>query len=95
MGNEGDLFPSLLKALSDVSDDVVRLDLQLLAQIASATDADYFSRTVQALCKQFNGDRKVRACPPPTCTHTQTHPPPSPHSLCRVKKSVWALRARA
>ena len=60
MYNEDDLFPSLLKALSDASDEVVRLDLLLLAQISNVTDADYFSRTIQFLCKQFNADRKAR-----------------------------------
>ena len=59
MYNEDDILPALLKALSDVSDDVVRMDLQLLAQISSVTDSDYFTRTIQTLSNQFNGDRKV------------------------------------
>jgi len=67
MYNENELFPALLKTLSDVNDDVVHLTLRLLAQISAqqrpATGApqdDYFTMTIRYLTAAFRTDRKVR-----------------------------------
>lgn len=52
-------FPALLKTLSDPSEDVVRRDLQLLAQISSYSDHDYFRSFIMSLLSLFSTDRRL------------------------------------
>ncbi|CAO3627724.1 unnamed protein product [Cunninghamella blakesleeana] len=52
-------FPALLKTLSDSSEDVVRHDLQLLAQISSYSDHEYFRQFMTNLLLLFSTDRKL------------------------------------
>lgn len=52
-------FPALLKTLSDPSEEVVRRDLQLLAQISSYSDHDYFRSFIIALLSLFSTDRRL------------------------------------
>jgi vacuole morphology and inheritance protein 14 len=42
-------FPALLKTLSDESEDVIKHDLQLLAQISSSSEESYFKRFMENL----------------------------------------------
>ncbi|CAI2177374.1 8966_t:CDS:10 [Funneliformis geosporum] len=51
-------FPVLLKTLSDPSDDVVKRDLQLLAQL-SYNSEEYFTRFMVDLLKLFRTDRRL------------------------------------
>ncbi|KAJ2831393.1 hypothetical protein GGI24_001590, partial [Coemansia furcata] len=50
-------FPVLLKMLSDASEQVVRLDLELFAQIARHSAAAYLDRFVGSLLQMFATDR--------------------------------------
>ncbi|KAI9003892.1 vacuolar protein 14 C-terminal Fig4p binding-domain-containing protein [Hyaloraphidium curvatum] len=50
---------ALLALLSDVSEEVVRRDLALLAQIAGGADEAYFGRFVVSLLGMFAGDRRL------------------------------------
>ncbi|CAO3620854.1 unnamed protein product [Cunninghamella echinulata] len=52
-------FPALLKTLSDSSEEVVRRDLQLLAQISSYSDHEYFRHFMTNLLLLFSTDRKL------------------------------------
>ncbi|RUP49195.1 hypothetical protein BC936DRAFT_143094 [Jimgerdemannia flammicorona] len=52
-------FPALLKTLSDISEEVVKRDLQLLAQISSYSDDDYFTRFMINLLTLFSTDRRL------------------------------------
>jgi vacuole morphology and inheritance protein 14 len=52
-----ELFPALLKTLSDPAEDVVRLDLQVLAKL-SANDV-YFDKLMNSLINSFRKDRKL------------------------------------
>lgn len=52
-----DLFPALLKTLSDLSEEVVRLDLQVLAKLA--LDDIYFGRLMSSMIQLFRTDRKL------------------------------------
>jgi vacuole morphology and inheritance protein 14 len=52
-------FPALLKTLSDSSEEVVRRDLQLLAQISLYSDQDYFKSFIMALLSLFSTDRRL------------------------------------
>ena len=52
-------FPALLKILSDDSETVVKADLQLLAQISSASEEDYFPLFMGNLLSLFSTDRKL------------------------------------
>ncbi|EMR11827.1 hypothetical protein PNEG_00251 [Pneumocystis murina B123] len=52
-------FPSLLKILSDPSDEVIIKDLQLLAQISSANKDDYFDAFMVNLLSLFSTDRRL------------------------------------
>ncbi|CAG8581727.1 4384_t:CDS:10 [Funneliformis mosseae] len=51
-------FPVLLKTLSDPSDEVVKRDLQLLAQL-SYNSEEYFTRFMVDLLKLFSTDRRL------------------------------------
>eukprot|EP01132_Coremiostelium_polycephalum_P000476 gene476-602_t len=53
----GDLFPHLLKTLSDVSDDVVKLDLEVIAKISDNTLL--FDRLIQSLISLFSQDSQL------------------------------------
>ncbi|RHZ78805.1 hypothetical protein Glove_156g45 [Diversispora epigaea] len=50
-------FPVLLKTLSDSSEEVVKRDLQLLAQLSSSSEDEYFTRFMVDLLKLFSTDR--------------------------------------
>ncbi|CDH58370.1 vacuole-associated enzyme activator complexcomponent [Lichtheimia corymbifera JMRC:FSU:9682] len=52
-------FPALLKTLSDSSDEVVRRDLQLLAQISSHSKYEYFRDFMTNLLSLFSTDRRL------------------------------------
>ncbi|ORY38787.1 ARM repeat-containing protein [Rhizoclosmatium globosum] len=53
------LVQSLLKLLSDPSEEVVKKDLQLLAQISISSDDAYFTRFLVLLLDLFRRDRRV------------------------------------
>ncbi|KAG9284230.1 hypothetical protein G9A89_002040 [Geosiphon pyriformis] len=50
-------FPTLVKTLSDSSEEVVKCDLQLLAQISSNSEDEYFRRFMVSLLNLFCTDR--------------------------------------
>ncbi|KAL1659728.1 vacuolar protein 14 C-terminal Fig4p binding-domain-containing protein [Schizophyllum commune] len=52
-------FPALLKTLSDSSDEVIKHDLQLLAQISSSSEETYFKAFMMNLLELFSTDRKL------------------------------------
>ncbi|CAJ0917272.1 2809_t:CDS:10 [Entrophospora sp. SA101] len=52
-------FPDLLKLLSDPSEEVAKRDLQLLAQLSSSSEDEYFTRFMIDLLKLFATDRKL------------------------------------
>jgi vacuole morphology and inheritance protein 14 len=52
-------FPALLKTLSDNSEEVIKHDLQLLAQISSASDDSYFKAFMINLLDLFSTDRRL------------------------------------
>lgn len=52
-------FPALLKTLSDPSEEVIRCDLRLLAQISSASEDTYFSSFMANLLSLFSTDRRL------------------------------------
>lgn len=52
-------FPALLKTLSDTSDEVVKHDLQLLAQISSTSEEGYFKSFMNNLLELFSTDRRL------------------------------------
>ncbi|SCV72707.1 BQ2448_4244 [Microbotryum intermedium] len=49
----------LLKMLSDSSERVLRMDLQLLAQISASADDEYFPTFMMSLLELFSTDRKL------------------------------------
>eukprot|EP01114_Cavostelium_apophysatum_P017154 TRINITY_DN5029_c0_g1_i1.p1 TRINITY_DN5029_c0_g1~~TRINITY_DN5029_c0_g1_i1.p1 ORF type:complete len:719 (-),score=131.55 TRINITY_DN5029_c0_g1_i1:14-2170(-) len=53
-----ELFPALLKTLSDPSDEVVRLDLEVMAKI-SLLDEIYFNKLMNSLVNLFSTDRHL------------------------------------
>ncbi|KAK4514750.1 uncharacterized protein ATC70_002353 [Mucor velutinosus] len=59
LASDDGTFPALLKTLSDPSEDVVRRDLQLLAQISSYSDHDYFRSFIMSLLSLFSTDRRL------------------------------------
>lgn len=61
MSFDESVFPALLKLLSDSSNEVVRRDLQFIAQIASSshTPSSYFSRFINSLLSLFSADRRL------------------------------------
>ncbi|KAI0258589.1 ARM repeat-containing protein [Gloeopeniophorella convolvens] len=52
-------FPALLKTLSDTSEEVIKHDLQLLAQISSSSDDSYFKAFMINLLDLFSTDRRL------------------------------------
>jgi vacuole morphology and inheritance protein 14 len=52
-------FPALLKTLSDTSEEVIKHDLQLPAQISSASDDSYSKAFMVNLMYIFNTDRRL------------------------------------
>ncbi|CDO73780.1 hypothetical protein BN946_scf185015.g108 [Trametes cinnabarina] len=50
-------FPALLKTLSDSSEEVIKHDLQLLAQISSSSEEGYFKSFMHNLLELFSTDR--------------------------------------
>ncbi|KAH9943223.1 ARM repeat-containing protein [Epithele typhae] len=50
-------FPALLKTLSDSSEEVIKQDLQLLAQISSSSEEGYFKSFMNNLLELFSTDR--------------------------------------
>ncbi|PSR93781.1 hypothetical protein PHLCEN_2v4676 [Hermanssonia centrifuga] len=52
-------FPALLKTLSDSSEEVIKHDLQLLAQISSSSEESYFKLFMNTLLELFSTDRKL------------------------------------
>lgn len=52
-------FPALLKTLSDPSEEVIKHDLQLLAQISSSSEEGYFKAFMNSLLELFSTDRRL------------------------------------
>ncbi|EIN10503.1 ARM repeat-containing protein [Punctularia strigosozonata HHB-11173 SS5] len=52
-------FPALLKTLSDSSEEVIKQDLQLIAQISSTSEEGYFKAFMINLLGLFSTDRKL------------------------------------
>ncbi|KAG0324350.1 hypothetical protein BG000_002255 [Podila horticola] len=52
-------FPVLLKTLSDPSEEVIKRDLQLLAQISSHSDDAYFTNFMLNMLSLFSTDRRL------------------------------------
>ncbi len=52
-------FPALLKTLSDPSEDVVKHDLQLLAQISASSEDSYFTSFMVNVLELFSTDRRL------------------------------------
>ncbi|KAF9266335.1 ARM repeat-containing protein [Marasmius fiardii PR-910] len=52
-------FPALLKTLSDNSEEVIKYDLQLLAQISSSSEENYFKAFMINLLELFSTDRRL------------------------------------
>ncbi|KAK7062044.1 heat repeat-containing protein [Favolaschia claudopus] len=52
-------FPALLKTLSDSSEEVIKHDLQLLAQISSTSEETYFKAFMNNLLELFSTDRRL------------------------------------
>ncbi|KAJ8507380.1 hypothetical protein ONZ45_g10243 [Pleurotus djamor] len=52
-------FPALLKTLSDSSEEVIKHDLQLLAQISSSSEESYFKAFMNNLLELFSTDRRL------------------------------------
>ncbi|TFK20368.1 ARM repeat-containing protein [Coprinopsis marcescibilis] len=56
---EDGTFPALLKTLSDSSEEVIKYDLQLIAQISSSSDETYFKTFMINLLDLFSTDRRL------------------------------------
>ncbi|CAJ0863517.1 5631_t:CDS:1, partial [Entrophospora sp. SA101] len=52
-------FPNLLELLLDPSEEVAKRDLQLLAQLSSSSQDEYFPKFMVDLLKLFATDRKL------------------------------------
>ncbi|KAG2228205.1 hypothetical protein INT45_010997 [Circinella minor] len=59
LASDDGTFPALLKTLSDSSEEVVRRDLQLLAQISSHSNHEYFRHFMTNLLSLFSTDRRL------------------------------------
>ncbi|KAH8547463.1 vacuolar protein 14 C-terminal Fig4p binding-domain-containing protein [Umbelopsis sp. PMI_123] len=59
LASDDGTFPALLKTLSDSSEEVVRRDLQLLAQISFHSDHEYFRGFMVNLLSLFSTDRRL------------------------------------
>lgn len=55
-----EIFPMIIKTVSDPSDEVVELDLQVLAAICdNGARTDYFDKFMMSLVTMFNNDQKL------------------------------------
>ncbi|KAJ1655716.1 hypothetical protein IWQ61_004588 [Dispira simplex] len=61
VSNDGS-FPVFLKIMSDPSEEVVKKNLQLLAQFSAYLDTDYFQRFMVKLLELFSTDRQLLEC---------------------------------
>ena len=52
-------FPALLKTLSDSSEEVIKHDLQLIAQISTSSEESYFRVFMHNLLDLFSTDRRL------------------------------------
>lgn len=52
-------FPALLKTLSDSSEEVIKHDLQLIAQISTSSEESYFRAFMHNLLELFSTDRRL------------------------------------
>ncbi|KXN92318.1 hypothetical protein AN958_08549 [Leucoagaricus sp. SymC.cos] len=52
-------FPALLKTLNDSSEEVIKHDLQLIAQISSLSEEGYFKAFMHNLLELFSTDRRL------------------------------------
>jgi len=52
-------FPALLKTLSDSSEEVIKHDLQLIAQISTSSEESYFRVFMHNLLELFSTDRRL------------------------------------
>lgn len=52
-------FPALLKTLSDPSEEVIKHDLQLIAQISTSSEENYFRVFMHNLLELFSTDRRL------------------------------------
>lgn len=59
LSRDSGTFPALLKTLSDPSEDVVKHDLQLLAQISSSSEDSYFRSFMVNVLELFSTDRRL------------------------------------
>ncbi|KAI9317395.1 vacuolar protein 14 C-terminal Fig4p binding-domain-containing protein [Dichotomocladium elegans] len=59
LASDDGTFPALLKTLSDSSEEVVKRDLQLLAQISSHSNLEYFRHFMTNLLSLFSTDRRL------------------------------------
>nr|ODN99803.1 vacuole morphology and inheritance protein 14 [Cryptococcus depauperatus CBS 7855] len=59
LARDSGTFPALLKTLSDPSEDVVKHDLQLLAQISASSDDAYFTSFMVKVLELFSTDRRL------------------------------------
>ncbi|EIW73485.1 hypothetical protein TREMEDRAFT_25835 [Tremella mesenterica DSM 1558] len=59
LSRDSGTFPALLKTLSDPSDDVVKHDLQLLAQISASSEDSYFTSFMSNVLELFSTDRRL------------------------------------
>ncbi|WVO19011.1 uncharacterized protein IAS62_000287 [Cryptococcus decagattii] len=59
LSRDSGTFPALLKTLSDPSEDVVKHDLQLLAQISSSSEESYFTSFMIKVLELFSTDRRL------------------------------------
>ncbi|KAF9498847.1 ARM repeat-containing protein [Pleurotus eryngii] len=59
LGMNDGTFPALLKTLSDNSEEVIKHDLQLLAQISSSSEETYFKAFMNNLLELFSTDRRL------------------------------------
>ncbi|ORX37306.1 vacuolar protein 14 C-terminal Fig4p binding-domain-containing protein [Kockovaella imperatae] len=59
LSRDSGTFPALLKTLSDPSEDVVKHDLQLLAQISASSEDFYFMSFMKNVLELFSTDRRL------------------------------------
>nr|XP_019045512.1 vacuole morphology and inheritance protein 14 [Kwoniella bestiolae CBS 10118]OCF24442.1 vacuole morphology and inheritance protein 14 [Kwoniella bestiolae CBS 10118] len=59
LSRDSGTFPALLKTLSDPSEDVVKHDLQLLAQISASSEDSYFTSFMVKVLELFSTDRRL------------------------------------
>lgn len=67
------LYPALLRMLSDSADEVVRLDLKVLAKLSSQSESAYFDKLMHNLVSLFYSDQQV-------CFHSSAHS--FPYNAC-------------